>query len=100
MNKPTHILVGENLLLKVDHIVSANLKTTSDNNRECIKITLESGTIWTIYANLHHSREVLKSIPLFNDNLMLITKIESIVLKKRPGPKSKLSTELKELLNI
>ena len=80
-----HILVGNNLLLKVDDIVSANLAAKDDNDRPCIKIRLTTGEEWTIWANLEQSKKVLKSIPLLNSETNVIEQISTCVKKRGIG---------------
>jgi|GEM_PF-6009481 len=97
MNK--HILIGDNLILNINHIVSANLSDFK-NGKNCISINLQGGTVWTVWANLQQSREVLKSTVKINENLELIENIEKCVLSKRVGRESNLSKELKEILKL
>ena len=44
-----HVLVGKDLLLKVDQIASAWMSATDENGRDCVKV---SGFIFCIMACL------------------------------------------------
>jgi len=94
-----HILIGRNLLLKIDHIMSANLSVVDKDGKDCIKIKVSDGTEWTVWANLEYSRQTLKSIPKINDQFDLLENIREVVLKNRVGRESNVSIEIKEILN-
>jgi hypothetical protein len=94
-----HILIGKNLVLKVDQIESALLEETDDNGKPCIKVKMVSNIEWTIWANLEYSKGALKSIARINDQFDLLENIKGCVLKNRKGRESKVSKEIQELLN-
>lgn len=94
-----HILIGRDLLLKIDQIASANLSARDKSDKPCIKIKLMDGTEWTIWANMEKSREVLRSIPKINDQVDLIENIKASVFQSRTGRESNISKEIKQLLD-
>jgi len=94
-----HILIGKDLLLKIDQITSANLCAIDKEGKPCIKVKLIDGNEWTIWANLENSRQILRSIPKINDQFDLIENIKSSVFQSRAGRESNISKEIKELIN-
>jgi len=77
-----HILIGRNLLLKIDQIVSANLSATDKDGKDCIKIKLIDRTEWTVWSRLDMSRQLLISIPKINDQFELLENIKVCVYEK------------------
>ena len=98
MTEIKHILIGKDLLLKVDNIVSANLSAKDSKNATCIKVQLDNNTEWTVWANLEHSKKLIRSIPKVNEQFELIENIKGCVLKSRLGRETNLSKEIREIL--
>lgn len=94
-----HILIGKDLLLKTDHIVSANLSAKTNDDKDCIKVKLLDGTQWTVYSNLAKSKEILRTIPKINDQHELIEQLKDCVYKGRIGRNPIVLAELKDILN-
>ncbi len=93
-----HILIGKNLLLKVDCIESALIETKDEQQVDCIKVRMTNGTEWTIRANILKSRLILRSIPKINDQYELIEELKRCVYKNRVGRESKVIKEIKSII--
>lgn len=94
-----HILIGRNLILNPDHIISANLSAKDYEGKPCIKVKVDDGTEWTIWANLEKSKQILISMAQYNDAFELVDMITKKVNESRRGVESKLSKEIKQLLD-
>lgn len=94
----SHVLIGGDLLLKIDQIVSANLLAKNEDDKPCIKVTLENGVEWTVYSDLEASKRRLKTIAKNNNTEVIIKKVKRAVYKNRRGRESYLSKEIKEIL--
>ena len=97
-NEMKHILIGKDLLLNVEHILSANLTAKDKEDKECIKIITSNQNEWTIWANLGYSRDILRAIPKVNDQFDLLENIKGCVMMRRRGRESNVSKEIKQIL--
>ena len=93
-----HILIGRELLINTDDIVSANLRTTNEKGNDCNKIVLKSRVEWTVFSNLQESRVILRAVAIINQKLELIEEIKNLVYKPSVGRESNCSKQIKELL--
>lgn len=100
MKDTTHILIGNNLLLKIDTIESANLLAIDKKGEDCIEVYVSKGTKWTIWNQLEKSRRLLRTIPKINEQFELLENIRACILKNRRGRESNVSKEIREMLEV